>query len=628
MLQSIRDRAHGVLAWIILILICIPFVFWGIQNYMGGGREKAVAVVGDDEIFQADVARAYQDIASRLGSFAQIDEETLKQIALKNLIDQEVLRQFAVEHKIMVSDGQVRDSIRAMPFFQGDQGFDKEKYQNALTSRGYTEAYFVEKLRNEMEIAQVQDGITRSSFATNAEVERFLSLRDQVRTLEYITIPLPEVEGEISPAETESYYREHEAEYRNPEQVSLRYIELSLDDIAASVKVNDEELKAFYESQKDLYTRKERRKVSHILAAVDPKAGLDGEKSALEKIKQAQNALDQGEAFAAVAEKLSDDPGSAKKGGNIGLINPGEMDPEFEKAAFALGLDQVSKPVKTAFGYHLIKLTELQKGKVKAFDTVRAEVEKALRRQKAENTFYELGESLAQISYENPDSLAPAADKAGLKVKTTKLFSRGEKEGFGANPKIQQAAFSEQVLEGQNSDPIELSPERVAFLRLDQHVPASTKALEEVRDQVVSEIRDQKARDEAKQQAEQIFARLKAGTSLFNLSETYGLNLETPEAVSRTDSKLPSNLTKALFSTEKPVDENGVPFRVELQDGRPVVAVLFKVEDKPGRGSDDQKNESKLADQWIGTQYSNAEFSDLLAQAKQESGVTIYEKAE
>jgi peptidyl-prolyl cis-trans isomerase D len=616
------------MAWIILLLICIPFIFWGIENYIVGGREQPVAVVGDKEIFQADVSRAYQQMAAKLGSLGQIDEQMVKQLALKNLIDEEVLRQTALDRGFSVSDAQIRDTIRAIPYFQNEKGFDKEKYANILKAQGITEPYFVEQMRKGMEIGQLQDGITRSTFATKAEIDRFLTLRDQLRTIEYITIPPATAEAGIGPEEIESYYRAHEAAFRYPEKVSVQYIELNLEDIAAKLEVKEDEVRAFYETQQDQYTRKERRKVSHILAAIDAKAGDRAEQAALEKIKTAQQRVAKGEEFAKVAEQLSDDKVSGKQGGNIGLINPGELDPAFEKTAFALQSGQVSDPVKSSFGYHLMKLTELEPGEVKPFESVKAEVEKAYRRHKAENTFYEHGERLAQISYESPDSLTPAAESVGLEIKTSALFTREEKDGFGANPKIVEAAFGDQVLGGKNSDPVEVTSDRVLFLRLAKHIPAAAKPLDEVRDQVLGQIRTQKARDAATQSAARLFAELKAGASLASLAESNHLKVEKPEALARTNTKLPRDLIKAAFSADKPASGQSMPFQVALPDGQQMVAVLLTVQTKSGGNPEEKSKESEKAGQWFGNQTANTEFSDLLAQLKEDSGISVFETKE
>ncbi|MGH8475085.1 MAG: SurA N-terminal domain-containing protein [Methylococcales bacterium] len=628
MLQSIRDRAQGMFAWVILLLICVPFIFWGIENYVGGGREQPVAKVGDQEIFQADVSRAYQEIATRLRSLGTVDDEMLQGLALKNLIDEETLRQVALDRGFAVSDGQVRDAIRSIPYFQGEKGFDPEKYQNALRSQNITEAYFVERIRKGLMIGQLQEGITKSTFATKSEIERFLNLRDQVRTFEYVTIPTVLSEAEFPPQEIEGYYREHQASFQNPERVSVQTIELSLDDIASKVEVKENDLKAFYESQKDLYTTKERRKVSHILAATDAKSGEAGEKAALEKITRAQKMLESGEDFATVAEQLSDDPGSAKQGGNLGLINPGEMVKEFETAAYALNPGQVSAPVKSPFGYHLIKVTELEPEAIKAFESVRPDVDQAYRHQQVENRFYELGERLEQISYENPDSLTSAAQSAGIEIKTSELFGRQEAQGFGANPKIAAAAFSEEVLEGKNSAPIEIAPNHIMILRLEKHEVATTKPLDEVRDRVINEMKMKKANEAARQQADRLLAELNAGRTLSDLALANNLTVQNPAPVARTDASLPNELVKSLFGSEKPAKGQTVPFQTTLADGQHVVAVLSDVQRKKNEPEPDAAKDTEQAENWLNTQQGSAEFSDLLAQVKEEVGVTITERKE
>lgn len=628
MLQTIRNHAQGTFAWIILILICVPFLFWGIQNYVGGGQEQAVAVVGDEEIYQADLARAYQQMASRIGGVGQINEETLMQLALKNLIDEEVLRQTALDRGYVISDGQIREAIRAMPYFRNVDGFDKEKFDDTLRAQSISEPYFISQIRNGMEIGQLQDGITQSTFATETEIDRFLHLRDQLRTVEYVTVPVVESDVEIVAKEIEKYYRENSESFRYPEQISVQYVELNIDDIAAKLDVDDEAVFDFYEAQQDLYTRKERRKVSHILAAIDSKEGDAGEQAALEKISQAQNMLASGDAFAAVAKKLSDDTVSGKQGGNIGLINPGDMDKAFETAAYALSIGQVSDPIKSPFGYHLIKLTELEAGEVKPFEGVQEEVEKAYRRQAAENKFYELGENIAQISYENPDSLAPVAESANLEIKSSELFTRLETEGFGANGKIVEAAFSAQVLEGKNSDPIELSSNEVVVLRLIKHIPASSKPLKEVRDEVIDKIKTRSAMDTVKAKADRLLAQLREGTSLGEIAERNNLELSKPEPLSRSGKNIPWLLNKALFSAAKPAKDESVPLQVALPGGAQVVAVLLDVQSPSDSGEKEHKKETKLAEKWLVGQYGSAEFSELLAQLREDTEITVFENEE
>ena len=625
MLQSIRNRAQGVFAWIILILICIPFLFWGIQNYIDGGEEQPIAVVGDKELFQRDVTRAYQMMASGMGELGQFDESTLRILALKNLIDQEVLQQVVLDQGYVIGDGQIRETINQIPYFRGANGFDKDKYESGLKTQGMSEAYFIAQMRQRMRIGQLRNGVTGSAFSTATELNRFLNLRDQKRTIEYLKVSLTESESELSASEIEAYYREHESSFQNAEQVSVEYVELAIADLGKKIEISDEALVEHYESQQDLFTRKERRKVSHILAAVNSQDDLDADAVALRRIQEAREALERGEPFSLVAEKLSDDPVSRKQGGDLGLINRGDMDKDFEKAAFALDLGGGSGIVKTGFGYHLIKVTELEAGEVRPFATVRGDVEKSYRRQQAEDVFYELGESLAEISYENPDSLLPAAENADLEVKSSELFTRNEQEGFGANKKIVEAAFSEQVLEGKNSDPIEIAADRVMVLRMKEHRPATTKRLDEVRSQVVAQIRIQNAMDGAKDQASDLMDALKNGKSLLKLAKSNQLTLYKPGAIGRDNDKAPRRLIQKVFKAAKPENGHPVPIQVALPTGEQLVAVLLEVKNGVPVGQVVNEKEKDMATKWLIGQAGNAEFSDLLDQFREDAEISILE---
>jgi len=628
MLQSIRNRAQGLLAWVVLILISVPFAFWGIQNYFGAGQEQPVVVVGDKEIFQRDVTRAYEQIAARLGSIGQINEETLKQLAIKNLIDEELLRQAVEERGYTVSDAQIRRAIREIPTFHVDGKFDKGKFENLLKAQGISEAGLVAQLRRSLEIGQFSDGVTRTSFVTNAEIDRFLRLRDQTRSAEYIIVPVEDVSEEITQDQIEQYYKDHITVFRNPEQVSIDYIQLSVDDVAKKIEVTEESLISAYESQQDLYTKKERRRVSHILAAFGLNADEEAKGAALKKIRDAKARLDSGDAFDVVAKEMSDDTVSGAKGGDLGLINPKDMDIAFEKAAFALSLGAVTGPVKTPFGYHLIKLTELEPGAVKSFDEVRSEVEQSYRRQVAENEFYETAEKLSQVSYENPDSLEPASNATGLAIQQSALFSLQQGEGVAAAKSIRDAAFASDVLEGKNSEPIELSTDEIVVLRINQRLLATDKPLADVKQEITKLLRADLAKQNAKNLAESFFAKLKEGQKLSGLAASNGLELKRYESITRGDSEVPWQFREILFKAARPGKGEAIPLLVAMKDGQQIVGRLLAVQDSTAEIVEDYQKEKKLAQTWLSEQHGNAEFSALLSQLRDSTQIIIRDSQE
>ena len=628
MLQTIRERAQGVFAWVILLMICIPFAFWGIQNYFGTGQEQPVVVVGKKEIFQRDVVRAYQQLAAKIGGIGQVDENMLKNLAIKNLVDEEVLSQAVAEQGYTISDSQIRSAISEVPYFQTDGQFDKEKFSNLLKAQQITEAGLVAQLRRSLEIGQFSDGVTRTSFATPLEVDRFLRLRDQKRRAEYVIVPVASINEEFPDDAIEKFYTEHIEQFQNPEQIAIDYIELSVDDIAKKVDVTEEELLASYNDQKDLYTKSERRKLSHILAAVSKDAAPDEVAAALSKINQAKARLEKGEDFVVVAKETSDDKVSGGQGGDLGVINLKDMDRAFEKAALDLSLGAVSEPVRTPFGYHIIKLTELEPGEIKPFEMVREEVEKAHKRQVAENRFYEIGEQLAQLSYENSDSLEPAADATGLTIQHSELFSRDQGNDIASTPSIRTAAFVDDVLNGQNSEPVEISSDRLVVLRTNKRIPATNKPLADVKQEIVGLLQIEASKDKTKALANSIFDKLEQGQDLAGLAASHDIQFQGLKTIARGDSEVPLEFKEALFKANKPESGAAVPLLVDMQDGQQVVGRLTEVIDTdPSAGKDYQK-EKELAESWLVSQYGNAEFSALLAQLRDNTEIIIREENE
>ncbi|MGR8998537.1 MAG: SurA N-terminal domain-containing protein, partial [Gammaproteobacteria bacterium] len=387
MLTKIREKAQGAFAWGILILICVPFALWGINNYLDTGKEAPVASVGDKDFYQRDLNKAYEQYSQNLRGMG-IDEQILKAQALQKLIKDEVLLQYVHAQGLVATDSEAREFIKSLPYFQVDGKFSDKQYKTLLSSQRISSGEFVGRIKNALVMEQFQHSIVDSSFATQYDVESFFKIQNQQRDVDYITVPVQPLKEQPAAEEISAYYQQHQDLYRTPEQVSVEYIELSLGDIAKKVAVTDDKLKAFYEEQKDQYTTPERRKISHILFAINDKTDA---KTALAKAEKAKQELASKD-FAVLAAEVSDDKLTAKKGGDLGLFNAGVMDKAFEDAATSLQLGEVSNPVKSAFGYHLIKVTELVPGNVKSFDSVKNEVAKSYQKAQAENAFYEAGE--------------------------------------------------------------------------------------------------------------------------------------------------------------------------------------------------------------------------------------------
>jgi peptidyl-prolyl cis-trans isomerase D len=288
MLLKIREKSKGVFSWIILILICVPFALWGIQNYAGGGTETAVASVGDKDFYQEDLNRAYSQYSQNLAGM-NIDESSLKKQALEKLIQDEVLFQHVENEGLVIADTSAKQFIQKLEYFQTDGKFDNKQYKTLLASQRLSSGEFVNRIKKALMMEQFQRTVIESSFATNADIENFFKIQNQTRDVELVSVALPQLKEQPSAEEIQTYYQKNQNIFLTEERVAVEYVELSLDDLAKKVQPTSEQLKTYYDEQKEQYTTKERRKISHILFAFTK--DTDDDKVQLEKALKAKVAL-------------------------------------------------------------------------------------------------------------------------------------------------------------------------------------------------------------------------------------------------------------------------------------------------------------------------------------------------
>jgi peptidyl-prolyl cis-trans isomerase D len=548
-----------------------------------------------------------------------LPEETLKQQALEKLIRDEVLLQYVRNEGLVVTDDIAREFIGDLPYFQKDGKFDKKQYDLLLASQGLSSAQFVAKIRNAITMEQFQRSVIDSSFATQYDIDSFYKIQSQQRSVEYITVPVPKITKTPAEEDIKAYFQAHQDEYQTAEQVAIEYIELSLQKIADAVDVTDEQLQTYYEDQKDLYTTKERRKISHILFQAKNDVQDD---ALLERARQAKARLET-EDFVALAKELSDDKLTAKTGGDLGVFTVGVMEPAFELAASNLSLGSVSEPVQSSFGYHLIKVTELVPGSVKTLEQVKKEVTQAYKKAQAENEFDELGETLAEVSFENADNLAAVSDAVGIEIKQTALFSKDSGMDIAADQAIRDAAFSEEILNGNNSEPIELGvgADRLVVIRMLEHQPAAAKPLQEVKEKVSAALIASKAKQQVVALAKQLKQQLLAGSSMDKLAKEQSIVAQKQPALSRNSGDMDWQLNQAIFKAAKPVAaDQPTIFSVGLSTGEQAVVSLLAVTD--GAVTDDEKQQ-KLAKINIARALGQADFFAVLESLQTEKDIVI-----
>ena len=626
MLQTIRDRAHGWIAWVIIILISIPFALWGIQSYLGMGSEVVVAKVNGVGIKEQDLQRRVQQarlqLRERLGAAydaSQVDDRRLRQEVLNDMIRETLLLDVSDRLGFRVSDQELQAQILSEPAFQRGGKFDRTVYEQVLNLQGLSPALYEAQLRQRLVGTQMVRGVVGSELVTAAEREAFQRLSGQQRQVDWLRIPAARFvdESPIGEDEIQAYYSANTALFQIPEQVRLEYLVLNVNDLAASATASDEELRRLYDSEQARFGQPERRKVRHILLPVP--ADEAKAQPVLEEIEAVRKRIQGGEPFEEVAKAVSKDPGSASKGGSLGEIEQGIMDPAFDQAAFSLAAGELSEPVRTRFGYHLIEVQEIIPARIKPFEEVRDSLRSEVAHQKAESLFYDLGERLANVVYESPDSLKPAAEELGLTIQQSDWIGRTGGKGLLGNPKVTAAAFSEEVLnERRNSDLIE--PEKdvlqALVVRVVDHREASTRSLDEVRDEIVTTLRQERARKAALQAAEEGAEKLRAGTDWSAVAgedkpELLGL-------VGRRDPKLPAPVRTVAFTLPSPAEGQASVGTAVLENGDAAIVRVAKVEPgevtKPGDKAADQ--ERSMLGQLMGRQTSEAVLDDMERRAK------------
>lgn len=589
MLQAIRDRATGIIAWVIVILISIPFALWGVHEYFGGGGEPVVAEVDGAEI----TLRAYREalLAERnrlrelLGGRAlgEAQEALLRKRVLESLIEDELIAARARDLGLHVGDALLAARIRARPEFQREGRFDRGLYEARLRAAGLSVPGYEALMRRAIASAQLRSAFDRAAVATPAEVEAFLRLQGQQRRLTLVTVPAEAfLDGvEVGEDEVRRYYESHAAEFTEPERVRVAYVDLTLDAVAREIPVDEDALRSLYEEEKARFVAPEERRVAHILIPVPKDAGPEAEAKARAEAEALLARIRRGEDFAALAKERSADPGSAAKGGDLGFVGRGVLDEPLEEAVFALKKPgEVAGPVRTRFGYHIVKLLAVRGGKTKPFEAVRDALAREYRRRQAEARFYELADRLANLAYEQPDSLEPAAKAVGVPVRESGWFSREAGEGIAADPRVRAAAFGEAVLEGDNSDPIELGPDRVVVLRLLERRPARRKPLAEVEGTIRERLRRAKAGERAAAAAERLLEAVAGGADPARAAAgVQGAKVEGPRWVGRGGGGWPPAVVRRGFQLPRPAAGRAVADRVPLAGGDQAVVVLHAVRD-------------------------------------------------
>lgn len=591
MLTKIREKATGVFAWIIVVIITIPFALWGINSYFEGGGQAVVATVEGVDIDLNTFQRAMSERRRMMAQVLQqnvssefFQSQTFRRQVLEGLVENAAQSSYAERRGYRVSDGVLGQSIRGLPYFQVDGQFDSQRYQDLVANAGMGIAQFEQQQRQQLISDQIQSAFMASAFVSEDEVDRAVSLMEQRRHVDYSVISAndPELGVEVTDEMIREYYEQNGDEFFAPDQMRVEYLVLSVDDVAESIEIGEDEAMRFYEANAGRFGSPEQRRVSHVLISLDSDVTEEEESTALDKAVEIASRARTGEDFGELASEYSDDSGSSGRGGDLGVLNRGTMVKPFEDAAFSLSeAGAVSDPVRSRFGYHVIKLTEYRPAETRPFEEVRGEIEQELKRQFAENRYLEAAELFANVVYEQPESLAPAADDLQIEIQSSDWFSRDEGDGIAANPRFRRAAFNDEVrLDGLNSEAFELdSDTMVALRRLDSRERRQL-TLEESREDIRSLLRQRGRMDAVRSHGESLLADLESGADWQAIIDANGLVAEEFEgARGGAFDQITRELVREVFILPEPLPGNPVTGGFTSGDGNYVIYRLTRVED-------------------------------------------------
>lgn len=558
-------RSHTRLLQLLLLLLILPsFVVFGIQGYskMNEGGNQVVANVDGQPIHQAEWDAAHQQQVQRVRQqMPNVDAKVFDSPAaraetLETLIRERVLAAAAQSLHLAVSDERLQRLFLSDPQFATLRNADGSVNKEVLAAQGMNSEVFAARLRQDLATQQVLKGVTDSVIAPSSTVTAALDALLQRREIRFARFDTKDYLARANPtaAETEAFYKAHEAEFKAPEQAQIEYVVLDLEVLKRGIAVPEEDLKKYYSENLARFTAAQERRARHILIKADRSAAADVKQAAKAKAESLSiEARKNANAFAELAKKHSEDAGTAAQGGDLDFFGRGAMVPAFENAAFALKPGEISPVIESDFGYHVIKLEAMRGGDVKPFEAARAGIEDEVRKQLATKRWAEAAEQFTNTVYEQADSLQPVLDKLKL-TRLTATVQRTPPPGSTgplASAKLLEAVFANDAVKNKrNTDAVEVASNQLASARIVQHQPARTRPLAEVQEQVAARVKWSQAGALAKADGVARLAALRAGTAaelsgqaIVSRNRPESLDKMSMDAVLRAEAaKLPATL--------------------------------------------------------------------------------------
>ncbi len=624
MLQNIGDILKGQrwLAFLVLGLLILVFALWGTYGIVDltFGAPKYGLKVNGEEVPAATLQQAWQERQSQYQQQTRTDIPPAVRSQLQNqLLDQytreTLMRQRAIARGFRVNDESVMRAYQSEKAFQVDGKFNDVVAKGALAQVGLSPAEYERQLRNSLQISQLERSLQLGDFLTDSEVKRAFALENEQRQVRYALLPLAPFTAavKVDDARAKAWYDAHPDDYLSKESVRLQYAELRLENIASAISVNEEDLAAWYKQNQSRYVEAEKRHAQHILITLDGKKDAAADAAALAKAQAVLKEARAGADFAALAKKYSQDPGSARQGGDLGWALRGAYVPAFADKVFSMKPGEISDPVKTQFGYHIIRLAEIQAEHAKTLSDAHAQIEADYRRDRAADLFGDRQEQLQQkLETSSGADLAGLAKEFGLTLGEVPEYTRGGGGPLGVNSELSAVVFSDNVLKDQRiGGPVALADDRLVIVKVLEHRPAKPRPIAEVRDEINAAVAKEQGTKAARAAADAAIKRLNAGANFDEVAKELHTTATAAAYMDRGDPQPPVQIRDAAFAvpgagTGKPVYQ-----AIAMDEGGAAVVAVLAV--KPGAAGANPANDQQLVASFA-QRHSQADFAAYLAE--------------
>lgn len=592
MLQAVRDKIQGWLAWTVVILIGGAFSLWGVSNFFSSNPRMAkIAKINGEVLLQYELDNLYdrlvmqQEFSQDRGS---LSPEVLREVAYEQLIQLKALSLAVEKRGFALSGQQFLNWLAQVPEFQVDGQFSKSRYLQVLSQARYSDQDFRQEMKKNLLIDQLQQGLVNSAFALPSDLKTVLKYVDQKRDIRVARVSRDRfIKGKTFSNESKKeYFEAHPKQFMSDEQLDVEYIHLKMEDVKGQFQPTQNEIESYYQTNIGYYTQPEKVEVAHILIAPTGQSEDDQQK-AKQEAHEVLTRLKAGESFEALAKAHSVDKVSAQQAGKLAPFARGEMIPEFEEAAFSLTQESpLSGVVESPFGFHIIQKIASTPETIEPLKEVRDAIVNTLVEEHALEKLIHLANELVTVVYEAPESLEPAATEFDLNLQTTGLVAKNQLPAFMNFPKVMEQLFSAQVLEdGLNSDLIELSQNEYLVLRVKAHLKPKPLAFDAVQSEIEEQLKFKWAQEQAHTQAQQILKEMNSGKDFDEITKVHQLNWEKHSEVARTDTGLDDALSRVVFAMPRP--ENTIGFDTHITESGDLILVVLdaihdgKMEDFP-----------------------------------------------